>query len=107
MKPPVKNWLVYADGRVVAASMRLEGRYFTVSERVRGDMWKREFEVHLARLVDPNDPEKLAVCTMVGVERSFTLLETAEEGAKRTAEFNARTMDAALWGIRHYSKEPR
>lgn len=102
MKRPAKNVLVYADGRIEEIRDDLVGLYFIKPEDVNGDLWQRKFRVHMARTIDPRNPEKLAARTMVGIEEDFVLTETAAEAAKRRAEHDARVMRECLWGIANY-----
>ena len=102
MRQPVRHLLVYADGRVEDAKTELCGLYFIKSELVDGDHWIRKFEIRLARTVDPKNPERLKVCTMVGVEVSFTLNSTRAEMAARAAKRRSESMKQCLWGIANY-----
>jgi hypothetical protein len=97
---PVKHLLVYADGRVEESRQPLEGLYFIKCEKVDGDLWNRKFEIHLAH--DGLDAREPKTCSMVGLEVSFKLVETAADGARRRAEREAETMKKVLWGIRNY-----
>ena len=95
----VKSVIVYADGTVKESKSILEGAHWIETEMVNGDMWRRTFDVDCARRQMPGQEP---VLTFVAVERDFVLSRTREQLAADRAEWDARTMKAALWGIANY-----
>ncbi len=99
---PVKHLLVFADGRVEDAGTELLGNRFIKPEMVEGDLWYREFQVDWATSAERPDGRDPKVCSMVALERSFTLQKTRAQLAEADAESRAKTMERCLWGIRNY-----
>ena len=98
MSKIVKSVLIYADGRIEEIKQDLVGARFLKTEpQENGDWWEREFDVEYAHGAGEGGP-----VVAVGLERSFMLKTTAEENAKRQAEFRDRVMKECLWGIRNY-----
>jgi hypothetical protein len=96
---PVKNLLVYADGRIEDAGQELLGRQFIQMENVDGDWWQRTFTIHCAsdgRGVVPK------VYSLVGIETEFRLTRTRAQVAKDDEERRAKVMRECLWGIANY-----
>lgn len=69
MTEPVRNLLVYGDGRIQVTPFRLEGNYYLQNERAPdGTQLVRRFEGGYAVSTELSDPEK-GTFTMVYVER--------------------------------------
>ncbi len=101
MSDPVKNVLIYADGRTREIEQPLLGSRFHVPETVDGETWERVFHVEIAY---QNDPRK-GPYTMIGVERTFAPCETKEQRAERRAYRPPVAMLKAIREVGHWPAE--